>query len=230
MNEITVAIPILWRPERIKAVISDFKPYDVDLLFLPDEDDEETISELEECEATYSIAHKAKKFGVPTYETKINHAYQTTRTPYLLYAADDIEPQKGWLRNALNILTQNPHVGLLAADDGSHPLVHKGKLATHGIVRRSYVEKHGSASHPDAGPIFYEGYRHWGCDAEASYVARQRGAFHYSPNVRLFHKRRQTIKKHGEDKTYLLGSKYAEQDKELMKKRCAGWPEVKQNS
>jgi hypothetical protein len=223
---LTLAVPVLWRPERIKSVLRDFSHLAVDVLFLPDRADEETITELEKHHANYSFAHDAEAFGVPTYETKVNHAFEVTDTPYLMYGADDITPENGWLANAMSIFRRNPKVGLLATNDGAHHLVMKGLLATHGILRRAYVEEYGSASHPDAGPVFYEGYRHWCCDAEASYVARQRGAFNYSPTVMVTHKRRDTVRKKGEDRTYLIGKEYADRDRALLAKRCPGWPKL----
>jgi len=222
MSNLTVAVPVLWRPHRIPAVIKAFKG--VDVLFLPDEDDKPTIDALRQHKAWYSIAHKSEKFGVATYETKVNHAYQMTDTPYLMYASDDVEPQDGWLNHALNIMRTKPNVGLLATNDGHHPLVKKGKLATHGIIRRSYVQEYGTASLPDAGPIFYEGYRHWCCDAEASYVARMRGAFHYDSNIRVLH--RQVRDRYAEEKTYAIGRAHANSDRALLMERCPTWPEV----
>jgi len=222
MSNLTVAVPVLWRPQRISAVMEAFKG--VNVLFLPDEDDKPTIDALREHKAWYSIAHKSEKFGVPTYETKVNHAYRITDSPFVMYASDDVEPQGDWWTRALNILRTKPHVGLLATNDNNHPLVRKGKLATHGIIRRSYVEEYGTASLPDAGPIFFEGYRHWGCDAEASYVARMRGAFHYDEKVRVLH--RHVRNRYAEEKTYAIGRAHANSDRALLMERCPTWPEV----
>jgi hypothetical protein len=231
MNEVTVAIPTLGRPSRVLEVARAFMQDGVDILFLPDEDDVQTMQVLKQARLPYSIAHVAQKFGVPTYETKINHAYSITDTPYLLYASDDVEPQMGWLSNALTILNADLSVGLLATNDESHHLVRAGKLATHGIVRRSYVQQHGTASHPDSGPVFHEGYRHWGCDAEASYVARIRGAFRYGDKVRVTHVRRKMVRRSGGiDKTYQIGNAHADSDRALLAERCPGWPEIPNSS
>lgn len=226
MSDLTVAVPVLGRPQRLEGVLEAFQGADV--LFLPDEDDRPTMGALKALGASYSIAHRAEKFGVPTYETKVNHAFGVTSTPYLMYAADDVEPQGNWLERILQVMGDNQGVGLLATNDEAHHLVQKGKLATHGVVRRSYVERYGSASLDDAGPVFYEGYRHWGCDAEASYVARKRNAFHFDAKIRITHKRRHNIRRHGEDKVYKIGFEYADTDRALMRERCPGWPELVQ--
>jgi len=230
MNELTVAIPTLGRPKRILEVAKSFKQKGVDILFLPDENDTQTMQVLKQARLPYSIAHIAQKFGVPTYETKINHAYGITDTPYLLYASDDVEPKVGWLSRALSILNADLSIGLLATNDESHRLVRTGKLATHGIIRRAYVHQYGSASHPDSGPVFHEGYRHWGCDAEASYVARIRGAFRYDAGVKITHIRNKVARNSGVDKTYQIGNAHADSDRALLAKRCPGWPEIPNSS
>jgi hypothetical protein len=225
MSDLVVAVPVLGRPERLRLVLEAFS--DVRVLFLPDEFDVESVEELERLGAWFSFAPVVDEFGVATYESKVNHAFLITEEPYLLYAADDVVPQSGWLARALELLEVNPRVGLLATNDESHHLVKAGKLATHGIVRRSYVFEFGSASLPDAGLVFYEGYRHWGCDAEASYVARGRDAFLFAPDVRLTHVRRKLARKRGGmDKTYELGAAFADRDRALLRLRCPGWPEV----
>lgn len=222
MLDITIAVPVLWRPQRIQHVLTAFQGLNV--LFLPDEDDKATMDALRVHKAWYSIAHKAQQFDVPTYETKINHAYQITDSEFLMYASDDVQPEGQWLQLATQIMKRDANVGLLSTNDKHHPLVKKGKLATHGIIRRAYIHEYKTASLPDAGPIFFEGYRHWCCDAEASLVARTRNAFHYDENIVVAH--RQVRNRYGEDKTYGIGKKYANQDRALLMERCASWPEV----
>jgi hypothetical protein len=187
------------------------------LLFLPDRDDIDTITELERLRLEYSIAPDAPAFGRPTYATKINHAYRTTTRPYLLYVGDDITPEDGWWDAAL-VALEDERVGLLATNDGVNYQNSNGRLATHGIVRRSYVERYGSASLADAGPIFWEGYGHWCVDAEASYVARVRGAFGYAPDSVLRHTRGKF------DSTYRLGQSRAKADRANLRVRCPTWP------
>lgn len=213
---ITVAVPILGRPHRIQEVVGRFDDPRLDLLFLPDAADEASVAELGKLGATYSFAPPAPAFGVPTYATKINHAFLTTDLPFLLYASDDVQPVGNWVAKALRYLTDE-RVGVLATNDQSNASVMRGRLATHGIVRRAYVEQYGSASLDDAGPVMFEGYRHHNCDVELSRVAIRRGAFKYAPDVILQHQ------KGAVDATYRLGQAHREHDKAMKAARAPEW-------
>jgi hypothetical protein len=142
-----------------------------------------------------------------------------------LYGSDDIRPFAGWWDVARERLESDSRIGLLATNDSRHPLVRAGKLAVHGVLRRSYVERYGSASLSDAGPVFWEGYRHWNCDVEVSYVARARGAFAYEKRSVLQHADPRA-KPNLMDSTYKLGRSFAGADRAKRAQRCPGWPEV----
>lgn len=220
MRLLTLAVPVLGRPQRVKEVLKAWTDSRLEVLFLPDRSDAETIAAIDEFGAAYSFAPPAPAFGVPTYASKINHAYRITDLPFLLWGADDIAPATSkWLDRAM-LAFDDPNVGLVALQDGHH-LVTKGLLATHGIIRRSYVEAHGTASLPDAGPVMHEGYRHWCCDCEISAVARLRGAFRHVPRSKLLHERHRR-----EDATYQLGRSFADVDKALLAERLPTWPRL----
>lgn len=212
---ITVAVPILGRPQRIREVMERFADPRLEVLFLPDQTDTLSVAELERLGARYSFAHPASDFGVPTFASKINHAYNVTSTPFLLYASDDITPEEGWVDAALAQL-KDEGVGLLGTNDSRHHLVRRGLLATHGIVRRAYVEHYGSAS-LDGGPVMSEAYRHWCCDVEVTAVARARGAYRYASDVILRHSP-------GRDATYDLGRSFATRDRATRDRRIPTWP------
>lgn len=219
-TDVTVCIPILWRPHRISVMLAAFDDPRTPVLFLPDETDRDSVRELDALGAAYAFAPPAPAFGVPTFASKINHAYRITSTPFLLYVGDDVSPEAGWWDAALRAL-RNEGVGVLATDDGRRGPVRRQALAVHGVVRRAYVERFGSASLPDAGPVFFEGYRHWQCDAELSYVARARGAFAYARDSVVRH----LAPRSGElDATYALGRSFAVRDMRLRDARCRGWP------
>lgn len=210
---ITIAVPVLGRPRSIEVVLKRFDGLDV--LFLPDESDEATIAEIERHGASYSIAHEAEAFGVPTYATKLNRAYHVTSQPFIMYASDDIVPQPGWLEHATSAL-QDESIGLLGLKDGLRPDKNHLWNATHGIIRRSYIEAHGSASLEDAGPVFWEGYRHACVDVEVTGVAIKRGAYRYEPRAALKHDRRV-------DATTSIGVQFLEDDRARMRARQLRW-------
>lgn len=217
--KLTVAIPVLWRPHRVKEVLG-YYDVNVQVLFLPDESDTETIDELNRHQADWSISHEAEAFGCQTYETKVNHAYEVTRTPYLMYASDDVRPHDGALALAVQKMDARPNIGLLATNDLNHHMSKIGLLATHGILRRAYVEEYGSASLEGSGPVFHEGYRHWNCDVEVSCAALRRRRMGFSPDVVVKHARKSLPN----DRTYALGAKWVEHDRALRAKRCPEWP------
>lgn len=210
---VTIAVPILNRPERIEAVMGHFEGFDV--LFLPDRTDTESILELERTGAHYSLAPTVKAFGVPTYASKVNHAYRVTDSPFLLYGSDDIHPEPGWWDKAL-VSLRDESIGLLGVYDGVRPYARHQVVATHGIVRRSYVERYGSASLKDAGPIFWEGYRHACVDVEVTGVANARRAYRFNPKVVFKHDR-------PNDSTMQLGGSFLEEDRERMYVRQGIW-------
>jgi hypothetical protein len=214
----TICVPILNRPERIRTVLARFNTPRTPVLFLPDPTDEASVGELDDLGATYAIAPPAPAWGTPTYASKINHAFRTTATPFILYASDDVRPQAGWWDAAERVLA-DARVGLLGTNDLAHGLVRAGRLATHGVVRREYVLEYGSASLPDSGPVFHEGYRHWCVDAEASAVARARGRYRFEPSIILRHDRGAR-----DDSTYRLGRSFADRDRALLQKRWPWWP------
>ena len=226
-DDITILIPVLWRPHRVPVMLQKFDGFPV--LFLADEGDEETLAELERLGARYEIGPVVPEFGTATYSSKVNHGYRVTGTPYILYASDDIEPRAGWWNSARMKLEANPNVGVLATNDMQHALVVKGKLATHGVVRRSYVEEYGSASLPGSGPVFWEGYRHWNCDVEVSYVARARGAFAYDPQSVIQHLSPR-FNARVIDRTYAVGRAMRAADQAKRAQRCPGWPNASQLS
>jgi hypothetical protein len=224
---ITVAIPILNRPARIVDFASHFEHPLVELLFLPDEADAISVDVLERAGLPYAIAPPAPAFGVPTYASKINHAYRTTNRPFLLYAGDDLRPrdQRGWPGIALAIL-RDDRIGLLSTNDQHHHLNRAGVLATHGIVRRAYVEAHGTASLPGSGPVFSEAYRHAGPDVEVSYVALTRGAFRHAPELVLEH-HHWLARKSVRDSTYRLGQSFLAADRARIRARIPEWEHIK---
>jgi len=218
---ITVAVPILGRPHRIPRMQKRFDDPRLDLLFLPDPTDAESLEVLETRDARYLIAPAAPDYGVPTFPSKINHAYRTTTTPFLLYVGDDVKPKSDWVRRALAHL-EDEKVGLLATNDQYNRNVSRGLMATHGILRRTYVEEYGGASLPDAvGPVMHEGYRHNNCDLEISWVARQRGRFRYAPDVILTHERDDRA-----DATYDLARSHLDRDNNLRVARIPCWPNI----
>jgi len=226
---ITVAVPILDRPGRIVPFADACRHARVQVLFLPDPTDSMSLEVLHRSGLPFALAPPAEAFGVPTYASKVNHAYRVTDTPFILYAGDDLAPRDtDWPTLALRHLA-NERVGVLSTNDAHHRLNRLGVLATHGIIRRSYIEHHGTASLPDAGPVFSEAYRHAGPDVEVSVVALRRNAFRHAPDVVLEH-RHYRAGKAPRDSTYRLGQLHLAADRERMNERLPEWAFIREHA
>lgn len=224
---ITVAIPILNRPHAIEPCAARWRHALTELLFLPDETDAESLQVLERAGLPFALAPPAPDWGVPTFASKINHAYRVTNRPFLLYVGDDVSPQRPtlWPHQALAIL-RDPTIGLLSTNDRHHYLNRAGVLATHGIVRRAYVEQHGTASLPGSGPVFSEAYRHAGPDIEISVVALRRNAMRHASRIVLEH-RHHLAGKAAPDGTYQLGRSFLEGDRAIVRARVPEWEAIR---
>jgi len=61
----------------------------------------------------------------------------------------------------------------------------RGRHATHPLVRRSYVEEHGTIDEP--GKVLHEGYDHQWVDNELVETAKARGAWAFAKNSHVEH-------------------------------------------
>lgn len=207
MKLLTVAIPILRRPKRIKPVHDYFLERTggmEEIVFLPDEGDIESIETLKELGYNYLIAPESSRWGVQTYASKINYAFLNSNLEFFLYAADDVIPQPGWFDVILGKFRANSSLGVAVPNDNLTLAVQEGRGAPHAVVRRAYVERYGSASFPGAGVLMHEGYRHAFCDTELMETAKKRNAFLYIPNSILVHDR-PPLAEDTVDEVYRLG-------------------------
>lgn len=108
------------------------------------------------------------------YAKKINAGYRHSSEPFLFLGADDLRFHPGWLDRALDAMT-DPAIGVVGTNDLGNSRVIAGEHATHSLVRRTYVDEHGTIDEP--GKILHEGYPHEFVDDEFVQTARRRGAF-----------------------------------------------------
>lgn len=174
---IDVLIPVLDRPHRVEPLLESLRastsvPYRV--LFLCSEHDEREV------EAVRGAGEEYLLFDLPPakgqYAKKINAGYRKTEHPWLLLAADDVRFHMGWAEIALAAAGERFHV--IGINDKMNAFVRQGYLATHSLVRRSYVAEVG-CSLDGPGVIYHEGYSHNFVDCELSVLARYRGVFKF---------------------------------------------------
>jgi hypothetical protein len=103
-----------------------------------------------------------------------NCALARTRSPFVVYCAEDAFAGRYWLRWALQAM-QPPTAGLLAFNDGKW----FGQLAAFGLVRRTWLQP------LYGGLLFHPAYaQHYG-DTELTLIAREQQALVYQPNALL---------------------------------------------
>lgn len=182
---IDILIPVLGRPHRVEPLIENIAastsvPYR--LLFLCSKGDDAEITAVRNSGADFLMLDWPPAKG--QYAKKINMGYLFTTEPWLLLAADDIHFHIGWAEIALGAAGDRFHV--IGFNDKMNYFVRQGLLATHSLIRRSYVDDPG-ASLEGPGSIYYEGYNHNFVDCELSVLARDRGVFKYVRAATLEH-------------------------------------------
>ena len=181
---------------------------------------EETSAELK---AVKSAGAQYLSFRGPPaqgqYAKKINLGYRSTENEWLFLGADDIKFHRGWAERAIALAKDRYHV--ISTNDKANYFVRQGLLATHSLVRRSYVDDPG-CSLDGPGVIYHEGYQHNFVDVEMSVLARQRGIFFYSQGSVVEHLH-PLFKKGEHDRTYELGLADFAQDRALFVERCAAY-------
>lgn len=121
--------------------------------------------------------------GPGDYARKMNHGVRVTTEPLLFLGADDIDFHPGWFEAACARLT--PGVGVVGTNDLGNPRVISGEHATHVLVTRAYVERHGTIDEP--GKVCHEGYPHEFVDDELVATAKARGAWAFAADSIVEH-------------------------------------------
>lgn len=191
---LVVLIPTLGRADRLGALAERFAatspPHRI--LFVCDRSD--TASIAAGLDAGHVLVHDG------TYPVKVNAGIRATDEEYLMVAADDVNPHEGWFEKALELMSEQ--VGFVSLNDLGNEAVMRGEHATLPLVARWYVAD---------GELYHEGYEHTGCDVDASYIAKSKGAFAYAPEAVMEHMH--PVWGKGEvDETYRLGGMNPDKD------------------
>jgi len=170
VTELTILIPVLNRPHRVRPVLDSALAAtpDADVLFIADPGDHVEIEELSRQGADWITVDGG-------YAKKINEGVRRTSSPFVFSGADDLLFHPNWFEAAKSEMSDT--VGCVGTQDLCNRRVLRGEHATHFLFARWYCEL-GTIDGQD-GPVF-EGYQHEYLDDEIVKTAKFRGAWAFA--------------------------------------------------
>lgn len=170
---VVILIPVLGRPHNVVPMLETIEfagnhPH----LFLASPNDDAEIAELERAGANYLTVPFEPADG--DYARKINYGtLMPVRSDWIFTGADDLLFHEGWFEEAMRVA--RPKHGVVGTNDLGNPRVIAGQHSTHSLVRRSYIENHGTVD--EKGKVLCEQYPHEFVDDELIWTAKRRGAW-----------------------------------------------------
>jgi glycosyltransferase involved in cell wall biosynthesis len=180
---ITILVPVLNRPQNAAPLVESVRATcDYRVLFLCSPRDEaEAMACVETGEAVSIMAFEN---GPGDWARKINKGISMTTSEYVLLGADDLRFHEGWAQAALRVARETG-AGVIGTNDLGNATVMRGLHSTHPLVRRSYIEKHGTIDEP--GLCLHEGYAHQWVDTELIETAKVRGQWAFAADSLVEH-------------------------------------------
>lgn len=212
MNELTILIPVLNRPHRVRPVLESATAATpcADVLFIADPDDTDELEVLT-CEGANFIAPGG------TYAQKINLAVREVTSPLVFTGADDIEFIPGWFEAAKAHLSEQ--VRVVGVTDQVTKRNRVGHHAPHFLMCREYALIPTISG--GRGP-FCESYGHQYVDDEFIATARKREVIHIATDARVEH--RHYFNGTAEmDSTYEKGLVSKDADARMFRRRRRLW-------
>lgn len=204
--------------------ISATTPSEARLVVLPDDDDAETITELNRQRVDYLLT------GQRGWAPKINEAAHQLDHRYLFCGADDIVAHDGWLDKVMDVMgepTPSPFywtgdlVQVVGTLDNLTSNVMAGEHATHFMVDRAYLAKQGGVIDEGPGSFLPEQYRHNWVDREFIETAKARGVF--APSTAVVEHAHHLNGAAAYDDTYRIGDASMNADAAIYESRRHLW-------
>ena len=178
-----VVIPVLRRPHRVapllESLIDSRQPCWP--LFVCTNGDAEEIEAVRQTGMAYLVIPPNERGD---YACKIQAGFEHTSDPFIFTGADDLNFHKGWLEAALRCM-EDPAIGVVGTNDLGNSRVMEGRHSTHSLVRRTYVEQHGTIDQP--GQVLHPGYWHEYVDDELVQTAKVRKAWAFAEDSVVEH-------------------------------------------
>jgi GT2 family glycosyltransferase len=182
MHKDTVAVlmPTLHRPARMKENIENLydvtKREDIDIIFVVEKDDEESLEMARTLDAITLINQRRRNFG-----GAINTAVRVLPHNYFFGGSDDFLFHPNWLPPLMEL---SHDYGMVGPEDLGNAQVRAGELAVSYLIRRDYVPR-ACIGYPE--DLLYEGYIHNYTDTELTETARAQGEYKYCPDSIVEH-------------------------------------------
>lgn len=213
MVKAAVIVPALNRPNNVARFMESFYESEADarVYWVCDEEHKDQIEEVKKYDSKIILNHRS----CTTFPCKVNVGYHNTEEEWMFLVGDDVIFHKGWLEEAL--LVAKDIYSLIATNDLGNRNVMEGRLATHPLIRRRWVDSHG-ASWDGPGVLAHEGYHHMCVDREWSTVAKQDDKFAFAPKSIVEHMH-PNFNKGDFDDVYSIGHSKAVEDERLFELR-----------
>lgn len=177
MSEVVIIVPMLTRAHRVAPLldsISAATTVDHTVMFVCTDGDTDVI------DAARSSGARLEVIGPNTrgdYAKKINHGFRHSDEPFVFLAADDLRFHPRWFEEAVHEF-RHPWIGVVGTQDLANRRVLHGLHSTHSLVRRAYIDEHGTID--EDGKVLHEGYIHEFVDDELVQTAKHRKAFAFA--------------------------------------------------
>lgn len=221
---ITVLIPVLNRPHRVKplleSLLASAKFISLDALFLVSPGDD---AEIDAIDAFGVVPWECVPWeaGPSDYARKINHGFAETSSEFVLLGADDLIFHHGWAERALACHMETKACVVGTNDGGANRSTATGEHSTHTLVHRDYGGC-GVIDEPDVWQLLCEKYDHSFSDTEFVATAKARETWAHAPDCIVEHVHPMT-KRVETDSTYLKGQAHFAEDRALFQSRRPLW-------
>jgi len=171
---IVIIIPVLRRPWRVQPLVDSIEANTLAehrTLFVASPGDDDEIAAINDVGAEW--IETPEQYPSGDYARKINLAYRASWEPLMFLGADDLCFHPDWFEKASAKFGGD--IGVVGTNDLGNRRVMQGVHATHSLVSREYIDRHGTIDEPHK--VLHEGYQHNWVDTEFVGTAQHRGAF-----------------------------------------------------
>lgn len=179
---VAVLVPMLGRPHHVTPLrqsLTDTAPHTRCVWLCTDRDTDTVAACRDTGDQVEILAPRARG----DYAAKINHGYRVTSEPWLFLGAADIRFRSGWWQACQRHIDAGALV--IGTNDLGNAHTATGKLSTHTLVARDYVDWFGTIDQDRT--VLHEGYWHEFVDNEFIDTAQARGAYAHAADAHVEH-------------------------------------------